>query len=110
MSTLSFDFKNDDGLDIFLYSSILFRFNNDPEHNKRQLNHEFDLLVKRMIAASDFRDTKVVPPIWLPLLCKQLDVTVPLKKGKWLDRFNQMLMEINKEIVTTKDYLFLDLK
>lgn len=110
MSTLSFDFENDGVLKIYLYGPLLFSFNNDPEHNKKVLNSEFDYLVKKMIAASDFRGLKVVTPIWLSLLCEQLDVTVPLKKDKWGDRFNQMLTNLHKEIMTSKDYLFLDLK
>ena len=110
MSTLSFDFENDGVLKIYLYGPLLFSFNNDPEYNKKVLNSEFDYLVKKMIAASDFRGLKVVTPMWLPLLCKQLDEIVPLKKDKWEDRFKQMLYEIHKGIVNTKDYLFLDLK
>ena len=109
MSSISFDFNNNT-LNIFLFNVRLFSFTDDAEENKRELHKEMDYLVKRIIHDSSFSNTKIVAPEWLSLLCYQLDKTVPLKKGKWLDRFNQMLMEINKEIVTTKDYLFLDLK
>ena len=80
MSTLSFSFENGGVLNIHLYNTLLFSFNNDHEFNKKVLNRELDHLVKKMIAASDFRGLKVVPPEWLSLLCKQLDETVPVEE------------------------------
>lgn len=109
MSSINFEFNNC-SLNIFIGHVKLFGFTDDKEENKRVLNNELDYLIKKIITDSSFSATKVEPPIWLPLLCHQLDKTVPLKKDNWEERFNQMLNNVRKETVTTKDYIFLDLK
>lgn len=109
MSIISFDFRNNT-LSIYLFSARLFCFTDDKEENKRELNKELDYLIKKIITDSSFSVTKVEPPIWLPLLCHQLDKTVPLKKDKWEERFNQMLNNVRNDTLATKDYIFLDLK
>ena len=110
MSTLNISDVNDDVLVIYLKGRLLFRFTKNSEENKAVLDRDINELMNHVLSDIKFTNEGIVLPEWLPLLCYQLDKTVPLKKGEWLDRFKQMLMEINKEIVTTKDYLFLDLK
>ena len=109
MSTLNISDVNDDVLVIYLKGQLLFRFTKDSEENKAVLNRDINELMNHVLSDIKFTDKGMILPEWLPLLCYQLDKTVPLKKGEWLDRFKEMLVNINKEIVTTKDYIFLDL-